>query len=184
MNQEEFDYFYKSILFQKEIEKMETIEKLNYIISTKEGFNFKYSYFQKKLLAKIAEENIYEMEIEESLMKSLEDASEEELDEVRDNIINALLATREELYIKLLIYIESEEFFDTENDNSLFLIRPTAQRSLSISIMENINHSFYDYNQNNNLTSTKIFEEEDEEEGAFVIHGVDIEYQAFIGDFK
>ena len=172
MNQEEFDCFYESLVFQKEIERMDVIEKLNYVISKKNGFNSKYNYFQKKLLAKIAEENIYEMQIEEILMKSFEDAPEEELDEVRDNIVDALLATRKESYKKLLGYIESEEFFDTEIDNYLLSPKPAVERLLSIHIMEDINPYFFDYNQNNNRTSIKTFEEE--EEGAFVIHGVDI----------
>lgn len=191
MNQEEFDYFCKSIVFQREIEEMDIREKLNYIIGIRNGFNHKfnprYIYFNKKLSIKIAEENIYEMEIKASLMKSLEETPEEELDEVRDNIIDALLATREELYTTLLRYVENEEFFDTENDH---LLSPSLTlESLSMHLTENmnpINHSyFFDYSQNNNQTSTKISEEEDEEmeEGAFVIHGVDIEHP-FIGDLK
>ena len=132
---------------------------------------------------KIAEANIYEIGIEESLIKSLEDTPEDELDEVRDNIIHTLLATREGSYLILLRYFESEEFFDTEN-YYLLLPRPTLE-SFSIPLTANINPYFFDYNQNNNQTSTKTSEDEEGEmeEGVFVIYGVDVE-NPFIGDLK
>ena len=76
--------------------------------------NVRNRFLTRELSAKMAEENTYEMETEAALLKNLEDnsstSSKEDLAEIRDNIIQTLLITREEIYIRLLRYVENEEF--------------------------------------------------------------------------
>jgi len=134
MNQQEYDNLYQSILFQREIENMEINEKFNHQVSEN-------SYYLKIIISKkIAKVNDNEIEIETALRENLKDNSsaysEEELSEIRINMIQSMLTERDESYIRSIRYIENEE----DQSTILAINRYIASQTFEEDAIENIDY--------------------------------------------
>lgn len=150
MNQELFKYHYDAINFQREIENM----------GAKEEFkrkNCAKNYISKAAFdTKLAKLYSQELSVETALLIELQEPhTEEELSEIRDNIIVQLQRLRQENQVNLLEYmIEEENQYNSEQSNIVVVrfLRP------NFSIMDNISQDFFSPGSNSsNLDTSRAY---------------------------